>query len=361
MGPRLRLKKFLRLEILLRTLTALAAVCMLVGAISKVARAQTMIDRLQRRNGIDSGQITSVTPLGVTISKNGVDSTVAVEDIESVYLAGEPDDLNSARVALQAGRTLDAKRILDGISTDGIRRDEVVAEVEFFKAQVKALLALAGQGELAAATTEVRGFMTRRRNSFHVPQAIELAGDLLVASGQYGDARTEYAKLAKAKSAYFELRSALLVGRAWQAEGKNAEALAEFDKVLANTDRGPLIEPLKLSATLDRAVSQAAGGGGDEAAKGIGAIIAKTDPEDATQLARAYNALGDCYLKAGDKQGALFAFLHVDLLYGNAADAHAKALHELVGLWHESGHDNRSQEAAQKLAEKYPGSRWAKK
>jgi TolA-binding protein len=113
-------------------------------------------------------------------------------------------------------------------------------------------------------------------------------------------------------------------------------------------------------ATLDRAVSQAAGGEGADAAKAIGEIIAKTNPEDAKSLARAYNALGDSYLQAGDKQGALFAFLNVDLLYDDAADAHAKALHELVTLWRDNGHANRAQEAAQELAEKYPSSRWAK-
>ena len=57
------------------------------------------------------------------------------------------------------------------------------------------------------------------------------------------------------------------------------------------------------------------------------------------------------HLAAGDAQGALFAFLHVDLLYDNAADAHARALHELVKLWREGGHADRAQLAAQELAE----------
>ena len=56
----------------------------------------------------------------------------------------------------------------------------------------------------------------------------------------------------------------------------------------------------------------------------------------------------------------MFAFLHVDLLYNNTADLHAKALHELVTLWREAGRESRSQEAAEELAEKYPESRWAK-
>jgi tetratricopeptide (TPR) repeat protein len=324
------------------------------------ARAQARVDRVHRQNGVDSGQIVGVTALGITISKSGVESTIPVEDIESVYISGEPDDLNSVRTALQAGRLNDAVRNLEGIAAAPNDRDEVRAEVDFFNTLVAAKLALAGQGDLAEATAKAREFLTSRRTSFHVPRVIELVGDLLGAAGDHAGARAEYAKLAKAPSDYFVLLSALLVGRAWQAEGKHGEALAEFDKVLASAESGPRIEALKLAATLDRAVSQAASGDGAKGAEGIVTIIDATDAEDAEALARAYVALGECYLNAGDKQGALFAFLHVDLLYDDAADAHAKALHELVELWRDAGRETRSQDAARELAEKYPASRWAR-
>jgi tetratricopeptide (TPR) repeat protein len=332
----------------------------LVAAAADGVHAQAMIDRVYRQNGVDSGQIISVTPLEVTISKNGVESKIASEDIESVYLAGEPGELNSVRTALRAGRLADAKRIIAGIDPADAQRDEVKADIEFYRMLVAAQLALAGEGALSDATGGARDFTTRRRSSFHVPQAIEMLGDLLLASEDYSGARAEYAKLAKARSEYLALRSALLVGRAWQAEGKYAEALAEFDKVMGSPQRGALIDPLKASASLDRAISQAATGKAEEAAATIGAIIDKADAEDAATLARAYNALGDCYLKSGNDEGALYAFLYVDLLYNDAAESHAKALHELVSLWRKRGADNRSQEAAQKLAEKYPSSRWAK-
>jgi tetratricopeptide (TPR) repeat protein len=337
---------------------ALASILIVISA--HEARTQTMIDRVYRQNGVDSGQIVGVTPLEVTISKNGVESKIASEDIEAVYLAGEPGELNSVRTALRAGRLTDAKRTLDGIDPADSQREEVQADIEFYRMLVGAQLALSGEGSLQDATAAARDFSTRRRTSFHVPQAIETLGDLLLAGEDYAGARAEYAKLAKARSEYLALRSALLVGRAWQAEGKYAEALAEFDKVMGSSQRGARVDPLKASAALDRAISQAATGKAEEAAATIGAIIDKADAEDAATLARAYNALGDCYMKAGNEEGALYAFLYVDLLYNDAADSHAKALHELVTLWRKNGSDGRSQEAAQKLAEKYPGSRWAK-
>jgi tetratricopeptide (TPR) repeat protein len=337
---------------------ALASI--VVAASADSVRAQTMIDRVYRQNGVDSGQIVGITPLEVTISKNGIESKIAAEDIETVYLAGEPAELNSVRTALRAGRLADAKRTIDGIDPADAEREEVQADIEFYRMLVGVQLALAGEGSLQDATTAARDFATRRRTSFHVPQAIEMLGDLLMAGEDFAGARAEYAKLAKARSEYLALKSASLVGRAWQAEGKHAEALAEFDKVMGSTQRGARIDPLKASAALDRAISQAATGKAEEAAATIAAIIDKADAEDAATLARAYNALGDCYLKVGNEEGALYAFLHVDLLYSDAADAHAKALHELVTLWRKNGSDSRSQEAAQKLAEKYPGSRWVK-
>jgi tetratricopeptide (TPR) repeat protein len=324
------------------------------------ASAQTSVDRIRRPNGIDSGKITSITPLGVTIAKGTVESTVPSENIESISLAGEPTELTAARNAILIGRSQDALDTLGKLPADNSRRDEIAAEIDFYSVLAKAQLALGGQGTAASAATEVRGFMARRGKSFHIPQAIEVLGDLLAADKQYEAARAEYNKLTKAKSPVYELKSALLTGRTWQAQGDHAKGLANFEKVLASTDQNPAIEPLRLAATLDRAISQSASGQVDSAAAAIGEIIAKAGPEDAKLQARAYNALGDCYLQSGDPRAALFSFLHIDLLYRQDAEAHAKALHELVKLWKTTGHDTRSQEAAQLLAEKYPNSRGAK-
>lgn len=341
------------------TAVCAALVLAALGAAPQIASAQTAADRIIRTGGVDSGKITAVTPLGVTISKTGVASTVAVEDIQSVTYGGEPPELNSARNAYVAGRIKDAEDAMSKVVRQGISRDEILADIDFYTAAIKAKQAVAGQSSVDSAIGDLRVFMTARGKSYHIPAAIELLGDLYVAAGQYGNARTEYGKLAKAKSIYFELRSALLVGRAWQAEGDSAKAEAEFDRVVASAEGGVLLEPLKLAATLERAVAQAASGQIDQSAAAIGQIISKAEPEDSELLARAYNALGDCYSASKDTRGALFSFLHVDLLYNQDADGHAKALHELVGLWKAVGRESRSAEAAAKLAQKYPGSRWA--
>lgn len=336
----------------------LLAVAIITPAAARDAHAQG-IDRVYRQSGLDSGKIVEVTPLGIKLVKGGVESSISAEEIKNVYLAGEPAALNAARNALQSGRAQEALNSLEGITADSIDRPEILAELDFYTALAKAQLAIAGQGDLDAAAAEFRQFMSRRNTSFHLPEAVERLGELLVSAGEFAEARTEYAKLAKAKNPYFQLRAAWLTGRAWQDEGDHAKALVEFDKVATAAGEGS-IESLKTAASLDRAVSQAATGKADDAAAAITAVIDQAKADDDQLLARAYNALGDCYLKSGDARGALFAFLHVDLLYPQVPDAHAKALHELVPLWRTAGHVDRSQEAAAELTEKYPGSRWAK-
>lgn len=316
-------------------------------------------DRIQRRNGVDTGEITSVTPLGITISKTGVSTTVPTEEIRSVRYADEPSELNSARLAAVAGRYRDAHEAAVKLAGSGIRRPEILADVQFLAASSQAALALAGEEPLDDALDSVRTFLAQQRTSYHIPAAIELYGDLLLRDGQFAAARDEYAKLAKAKSDYYELLSALLVGRAWQAEGNEQQAIAEFDKVIGSRQSGALVDPLKLAATLDRAVSQAAGGASADAAATIGQIIAEAETDDVELLARAYNALGEAYERSGDLQGALFSYLHVDLLFNEQGEAHARALSQLATLWKKTGRLDRAQDAAQRLKENYPQSRWA--
>ena len=333
------------------------ALVVLMGA--AIAHGQG-VDRVHRRNGVDAGTITAITPLQVTISKGGVESTVAVEDVKALYFAGEPGELNSARAAFEAGRAQDALDALAKIDAAAVRREEIQVEIEFYTAAARAQLALAGRGEESESIAQLRTFVAQRRTSLHLSRAIELVGDLLAASGQWDEARAEYAKLAKAPGPYFEFRAALLAGRTLQGAGDHGAAVAEFDRVINSAARGGAMDELRLAATLDRAISQAGAGQGAEAASAIGTLIAQADPNNHALLARAFTALGDAYLQAGDKQGALFAFLHVDLLYAGTPEFHAKALSRLATLWRDAGRENRAQEAAEKLANKYPESRWAR-
>ena len=73
----------------------------------------------------------------------------------------------------------------------------------------------------------------------------------------------------------------------------------------------------------------------DEAIKLAQKIIDKLDADETDLLAEAYNTLGTALRKAGRTKDALLAFLHVDVLYGEAPDTHAEALANLVELFTE--------------------------
>ena len=134
----------------LRRIAPVTFAALALLAVGSTASAQSSIDRIRRQNGVDSGQITAVTPLGVTISKSGVESTVPAEEIEAITFAGEPSELNSARNALQAGRAQDAVESLAKITIADISREEILADVAFYTALAKALEEIAAGLELVA-------------------------------------------------------------------------------------------------------------------------------------------------------------------------------------------------------------------
>ena len=222
-------------------------------------------------------------------------------------------------------------------------------------------MALSGQGTLEQAKQDVARFLAENGKSFRVPEAIELLGDVLLASQDYEGARAQYAKLGKAPAPYFKARSAILTGRSLHAEGNHQAAVDAFDQALQAAEGNAVAESQKLEATLHRAVSQSALGDVEQSTDTVKKIITQADAEDTKLLAQAYNALGDCYLQAAKKEAACQAFLHVDLLFSSAATEHAKALYELSLLWNDLGQPTRARDAQEQLKDKYPGSRWAQR
>ncbi len=221
-------------------------------------------------------------------------------------------------------------------------------------------MALAKQGDLKKSIHEIGAFLSGQRTSYHVPETIELHGDLYRAAGDVDLARKKYETLAKAPSAYYKARSALLVAQLLQEQGKHDEALAQFEGVLAAAGTNTLADGMKKEAVLGRAVSLAATDKVGEGITIIKQIIQQTPYDDTESLAQGYNALGDCLSAAGNKRGAREAYLHVDLLFHVAAAEHAKSLSRLTDLWKTMRQPTRAQDAQQRLSDEYPLSRWTR-
>jgi tetratricopeptide (TPR) repeat protein len=325
------------------------------------AAGQTLSDRVRLKRGSETGEVTQMTPLGVTVHKGAPGSqTIAVNEIRSVVFDGEPGELAQARVNAANGAYRNALERLAKTDEGAVRRDFVKQDIEFYKAWCAAQLALTGEGEIAEAGRQLNSFVRAYPQNFHYLAAVEMMGDLLMAGERYEHAQKQYADLAKAPWPDYKMRAAVLIGRTLQAQGKHAEAIRQFDAALAITESGPESESQRLAATLGKAVSLAETGGVEEAVKTIERVIQDADPQEKELHARSYNALGRCYEKAGQIKDALLAYLHVDVLYSSVPEAHAEALAHLAPLWKAIGQEERAREARQSLEDRYGSSRWAK-
>ena len=330
-------------------------------AIVVPAAAADVTDRVRLTRGTESGEVTDMTPLEVTLNKGKPNSkTVPVNTIKVIQFEGEPPELSQARVSVTNGAFAKAQQQLEKIDPAKVRRDFVKQDVEFYQAIAAARLAQGGEGEILDAGRKLNAFVRGYPQSYHYLEASEAMGDLLMLTGRFENAQKQYAELEKAPWPDYKMRAAVALGRSLQSQNKHAEAIQQFDAALSMADDGPDAQHQKLAATLGKALSLAETGNVDEAAGMIEKIIQDADPQQRDLHARAYNALGTCYEKAKRNKEALMAFLHVDVLYSTVPDAHAEALSHLVPLWHEVGQDDRSRETRELLQQKYPNSRWAK-
>lgn len=330
-----------------------------LGTASALAQAKT--DRIRLAKSSETGDIKETSPLEVTIAKSGGGSrTVPVNEIRSIQFADEPSELSQARLNANNGAYAAALAALGKIDAADVKRDLIKQDIEFYKAYCAAKLALGGSGEIADAGRQLLTYTRAYPKSFHNLAANEAMGDLLMAAEKYDAAARQYAELAKAPWADYKMRAAVAAGRSLQAQGKQAEAIAQFDSALAMATESLDAQSQKLAATLGKAISLAESDKIDEAVSSIEKVIQDADPEQKELHARAYNALGSCYEKGDRKKDALIAFLHVDIVYSSVPDAHAEALSHLAPLWQAVGQEERAREARQTLKEKYGSSKWAK-
>jgi TolA-binding protein len=339
-----------------KLIVAAMAGLLLNGAASVPAFAQSLKDRVRLVRGSEVGEITATTPTELTLAQEGGRTKrVAANEVRSVVFDGEPAELTQARLHAKNGGYVSALERLEQIDRRKIERPIVRDEVDFYLAYSRGQLALGGKGEITDAGRKLNDFVRGHPQSFHYLEAVELMGDLLMASEKFPAAERQYAELAKAPWPEYKTRADVLLARSLQAQDKHDEAIAKFDAVLAS---GADDESLR-AATLGKAVSLADTGRLDDAVRMIEEVIQAADPEQKELQARAYNALGDCYQRGGRTKDALLAYLHVDVLYSTVPEAHAEALAHLAPLWEAVGQDARAREARQTLETRYSGSRWA--
>ncbi|QDU55297.1 tetratricopeptide repeat protein [Aeoliella mucimassa] len=331
----------------------------LVSGTLPTASAQST-DRIRTVGGSETGEVINMSPLSVTLDKNGEEKEIPVTEIRSILFRQEPSELTQARLNATNGGYESAVNRLEAINMSEIRNDYIRQEVEYYKVYCDAKMALVGSKPILDAGKALNEFVSKNPRSFHILEATELLGDLLATMGKYSAAQAQYERLASAPWPEYRMRSAVLVGQAMLQQDKYKEALQQFDTALKIEDDSAGGKVQRLSAELGKAVATSATGNVDEGLKSVERVISEADPENAELMAHAYNALGECYNQSGQPKSALYAYLHTDLLYGRVADAHAEALSKLIPLWESVGQDGEARKARQALLNQYPASRQAK-
>jgi len=270
--------------------------------------------------------------------------------------------LKTAKNQAIAGRYAEALAAIERIK-DEPDRPEIQKDIEYYKALCTAKLALGGSLKIADAGRMMKAFADANPQNYHYFDASEMVGDLFLAVHQYPQAAEYYARLDNAPWPEYKMRSGVATGKTLLDQGKNEDALAAFDKVIASEAEGDSAAAQRMTATLGKAGALIALKKTDDAIKLVEEVIKKTDSEDSLLMARAYNILGKAQRQAGagHEKEALLAFLHVDLLYSGVPDAHAEALANLVDLWEQVHRNERANLARKTLQEKYPDSPWTKK
>lgn len=347
---------------MLKRFATIAALAGLSMALPAAALAQGQFDQVyvNRQPTPNRGTITSMSKDEVGMDMAGVARTFPVNEITRISYGDENPELSNARNLVQQknyNAALNELRKLQGVS---FARDLMKQDVDYYTALCMARLSMTEGGDAKAAEKAMLDFARSAPNNWHFYEAAEILGDLAIASGDYASAERYYGGVAKAPWEDYRMRANNSIGNSLLAQKKPAEALAKFEEVLGASLSTPEAAMQKVYAEIGKAQCLAETGKPEEGVKMLEDIIAKNDPSDSTLFAKAYNALGNCYLKAGKTKEALQAFLHTDILFYADGQAHAEALYRLSKLWSEVNKSDRAVAARNTLRERYSGSAWAR-
>jgi tetratricopeptide (TPR) repeat protein len=346
----------------MRLMGTLMAVALLLAA--RPAAAQRDLDQVFLTKGSPSrGNIPDggMTRDQVTLEATGRTQQIAVNDIVRITFKEEPAELNSARTAVLQRNYNQGITDLKKLEGQQFSREFIKQDIEFYRSLCQARLAMSEGGDKAAAIESMRKFAASAQQNYHFYEAAEVLGDLAMASGKYADATRYYTPITNAPKSWpeYHMRASIALGRALVGEKKFDEALEKFKAVSTSDQSTPEALKLKNLATVGQAVCAAELGKPEDGITQLQELIRKNDPQDAVLFARAYNALGRCYLKQKKPKEALLALLHTDVLFYADADAHAEALYHLSKLWNDVNKSDRAMAARTTLRERYAGSVWA--
>ena len=334
--------------------------CTFVAILFLLASTQSAFAQLDRL--YSKGQSKPVTGTVMSVSKNAVKFKAGNDttdykpgDVEKIMFEGDPGSMTKARESALDGQYEQALEDLKEVDVAKLRREVMKQDHAFYTVLCKGRLALQGRGDKTDAVRAARDFASKNSNSWHFYQVAKLLGDLALSLGQPEDARRFYSGMRSAPSTDTKIESVYLLAMTNLKDGKAAQAKADFEKVIGVKVQSPGALRLQTLATAGKAMALASEGNGKAGLALVDKLIAELNPADVEMAARIYNAQGASAEAAGDKEGAVMAYLHTHLMFSSQPDAHAEALVRLVELFGEIGKPNRAAEVRQELQQRYPG------
>jgi len=332
----------------------------LVVSLSQLARAQRDVDQIFLTKGAPSrGLILEMGRDEVKLDMSGITRTFEVNEIVRIVFRDEPVDLGAARTNVLQRNYNQALVDLRKAEAQKIDSAYIRQDIDYYKALCQCRLAMSEGGDKAAAAMAMLNFVKSAPQSYHFYEAAELLGDLAMSSGKWADAIRYYTPLTSVRWPDYQNRANNALGRALVGEKKFEEAQEKFKTVIASDLSTAETTKQKNLAQVGKAVCLAETGKAEEAAAALKDLIDKNDPQDSVLFARAYNALGRCYIKLNRPKDAVLALLHTDVLFYSDPDAHAEALYHLSKLWTDINKSDRALAARNTLRERYAGSVWA--
>ena len=337
-------------------LRVLIPIAMVAGSSILGLGTASAVDRLYEKSGGNvTGEVTATDKKGVQIKKGGSDTAYPSGDILKILFEGDPSGLTKGREFALDGQYEQALEELKKVDPSSIKREIIKADWTYYTAMSEAKAALAGKGAKDAAAAALVSFARNFRNSWHYFDAAKLLGDLALGLNKPDNAMTYYKALSSSQSPDTKVESVYLQGRVHLSQGKNEEALGEFEKVIGINAATTAIARTQVLAKAAKAVALAKTSKSSEGLKLVQGLIAELNPDDLEMAARIYNAQGASLEASGDSEGAILAYLHTHLMFSSQPDAHAEALLRLVELWPKVGQPQRAAEARGELQQRYPG------
>lgn len=309
------------------------------------------------------GEIQKVSKTEVVIKPKTKDAeTVAANEIARIRFDNEPLGLDLARTHEEKGALNTAieaytKALGDPKASDA----NLKLDIEYMIVRSFARQALGSPSKRDEAIKKLDTFRKAHPDNFRYYEAIDFLAQVQMAKGDYDSAKTTFTEMENAPWSDYKMAAKIGNARVQFNQGQFGPALESFNAVVAMPGNSAAETSRKHEALLGKATCLQKQSQFEEAIKVLDEVIEKVSPEDKRVQAESYLRLGDCYQNTNKQKEAVFAYLHVDVLYGQETNAHAEALYHLSKLWATVGQAGRATLAAETLQRDYPDSDWAKK